>query len=255
MSFASIMKEVNKTERTISPPGGEKIIDREKWQLAGQSFITQTIQDLWGPPGEKPFEYLLKRGIKQSTIADWKLGFSSIEGWGDAQEWGLLPEDKIWIPAGITIPNFEGDVLHGIKIRKREGEPRYVLLKGSEIWLYGSDTFKDSAILYLFEGEFDCLLAWQTEYKLSYGALPAGQNIKREYQELFKPIEDVIVCYDNDERGIQAAEKLCQLPHFWNSVSLPHGKDLTEYAQSGGDVLEWLMQQTDHLGRCLHGTR
>ena len=60
------------------------------------------------------------------------------------------------------------------------------------------------------------------------------------WQPMFEHIDDVIVAFDEDEPGQQAADKLCKLSHFWKAPHLPEGKDLTEYHQRGGDVFEYL---------------
>ena len=134
-----------------------------------------------------------------------------------------------------------------MKIRRDDGEPKYQMLKGSQYWLFGADTFQDNLMGYLFESELDVLLAWQTGLNLGYASMPAGGILKRDWLQ-GSHVEDILVAPDNDSEGDDAARKLCsQSSHIKIASHVPVGKDLTEYNQAGGDVLKYLLDQLEQI--------
>ena len=125
-----------------------------------------------------------------------------------------------------------------------------MLLKGGKIWPFGLDSYRNSAYGFLFEGEFDVMVAHSTGFTgVGYAALPAGQPIKKEYQYFFEGIEDVIVAYDADDDGQKAADKLCKIPNFHMAATFPSGNDLSDYWQNSGteEIFNYLYAQLDIL--------
>jgi len=219
-------------------------IDRMKWNKAAKAFLDESGQAI----ADKAIQWLEKRGLQLDTVIEAGIGFNPEDSYGDPAAWGLPPDEKVWLPRGIVIPCFYGKEIKYIKIRRPVGEPKYYILKGSNGWLYGGDTFKDALSAFLFESEFDALLAYQTLPGVGCASLPAGNCLHSEWQPIFDPIEDLIIAYDQDIEGQKAAEKLIEtIPAFHKAGTLPEGKDLSEYFQSGGDVLEWLLGELDRL--------
>jgi DNA primase len=215
-------------------------IDREKWTYRAGQFISYCCEKLWGEDGARPLAYLHSRGLQDETLKRWWIGFNPTTGYDDPGNWGIPGSEQMKLSIGITIPIVDQLGTHAVKIRRSSSKPKYLYVTGSKFWLYGAPNLRDTLTAVLFESELDALLAWQTGYRVGCCAMPAGQNIRPEWQPFFDGIEDVIVAYDEDEPGQKAADKLCNLPHFWKAPHLPHGKDLTEFAMGGGDVLEYL---------------
>jgi DNA primase len=223
-------------------------VDRHKWVDAAFQFLEQCQPLLWSEEGKGALAYLHWRGLNDDTLKQWALGYNPTEGYGSPEQWGLPSESRIKIPRGIVIPCQDAAGLHYIKIRQKEGNPKYHILKGGRGWLFGAPTYQDVTTAFLFEGEFDVMLAYQTGFiGVGYASLPANQSVSTDYQPFFESIIDVIVAYDNDQTGQLAADKLCKMPHFHKAEPFPQGKDLTEYGQTGGDVFEWLYQQVKLL--------
>jgi DNA primase len=228
-------------------------IDRDKWTDAAGAFIADCIIKLWSDIGAQARDYLHTRGLTDDTLHKWKIGYYDLDGYDTPSDWGLPPGLQMRLHKGIVIPCRDAAGLHYIKIRRSSGEPRYPYLKGSKFYLYGAQNLKNTCYATIFESELDALLAWQTGYNIGACAMPAGQTLKPEWQPLFDRIDDIVVAYDNDDPGQQAADKLCKLAHFWKAPLVPRGKDLTEFYQqthSQEAVFEYLY---DALGVINHG--
>lgn len=227
-------------------------IDRPQWVKSSYEFLEMCINHLWGEVGRGAREYLHWRGLDDSTIEHWDLGYNPSNAYGVAEEWGIPDDKKLYLPKGIVIPCHDAAGLHYLKVRRSKSKPKYLLLKGGNIWPYGLQTYMDTVYGFLFEGEFDVMLAYQTGFTgVGYAALPAGQPIKKDYQHFFSGIEDVIVAFDTDEEGQKAADGICKLPHFHKAGLYPQGNDLSEYwqhTQNMEEVFQYLYKQLDHVG-------
>jgi DNA primase len=233
--------------RDTPHPQKKTEIDRAQWLSAARVFIEECVHRLWSAEGAKALAYLHRRGLDDFILRQNLIGFCPKAGSGDPEVWGLPYDEKIYIPRGIVIPCHDKAGLHYIKVRQSQGEPRYLIMKGGEMWIYGLNTFEDAAQAFLFESELDSLLAFSSGLiGLGHGSLPAGQNIREEYLPFLESIDEVIVAYDNDEPGQKSAAKLCKLPGFRQAAPYPAGKDLTEYYWQCGsldDVCRWLCGQ------------
>jgi len=227
-------------------------IDRKKWNDTAHEFAHQCAEQLWNDESEKARVYLHGRGLSDDTLLAWRIGFNPIEGYGNPGEWGIPDGDKIFIPRGIVIPCYSESALHYIKIRKSAGNPKYHILHGGKPFLYGAQTYRRGSMAFLFESELDALLAMETGLNVGMASMPAGQKLHVEYQPYFDSIEELIIAYDDDQPGRDAADKLVKLSkHFYKAQPLPTGKDLTEYYKSMGDIgdiLDWLLAQLDLIG-------
>ena len=225
----------------------ESTIDREKWKERAAIFIAECESLLWKDEGNHARQWLYNRGLKPCILKEWGIGFNPIDRKEQPESWGL--DDKpVWIPKGIVIPCRDALGLHYVKIRQSKREPKYFILRGGKMMLYGADTLKDFWAAFLFESELDVLLAIQTEYKVGYISIPAGQDIK-QFGNLFGNITDLIVAFDNDNEGQKGADKICSLSkNIRKAQPFPAGKDLTEYHQGGGDVLDYLWDELGRLG-------
>lgn len=227
-------------------------IDRPQWVQVSYEFLELCVDHLWGEEGKGARDYLYWRGLNDESLRHWLIGFNPTNGYGLAEEWGIPTEEKIFLPKGIVIPCHDAQGLHYLKIRRGAGKPKYLLLKGGKIWPFGLETYMNTAYGFLFEGEFDVMLAIQTGFTgVGYASLPAGQPIRTDYQYYFEGIEHVIVAYDSDIEGQKAANKLCKPPHFHKSNLFPQGNDLTEFFQRTGsmeEVFQYLYKQLDLIG-------
>jgi hypothetical protein len=52
----------------------------------------------------------------------------------------------------------------------------------------------------------------------------------------------VLVRHDADEAGMRGAKRLAKTSPLFRPVQVPHGKDISEFYQAGGDVYFWIEQ-------------
>jgi hypothetical protein len=181
------------------------------------------------------------------------VGYNPNEGFGDPQQWGLPKNEKVWIPKGIVINCLDDSGFHYIKIRWRIGEPKYYIIKGGIAWPFGVHTFLRTYVGFLFEGEFDVMLAEQTGFcGVGYASMPANQQLQPEWEKYFSSLENLIVAFDNDDAGQKGAERLCRLsPQILRVDPFPTENDLSDYYQSTQSieaVFDWLYNQIGHIG-------
>jgi DNA primase len=234
---------VSQIVRDLTP-----IIERDQWRRKADELVEQASNDLFTACGKKALSYLQKRGLNIDTIMAAKLGYIQADRYDPDTKWGIQDENVIRIDQGISIPIIAEGEIKAVNVR-RPGpyEPKYRLLHGSKRWLYNADHFIGKLSAFLTEGEFDCLLGMQILPGVGWAALPAKQKIMPHYQPYFSNLEDVIVIVDKDPVGIDHGKKLSNIPGFHTSEPVPKGKDLTDYYQSGGDVLTWLLSQMDRV--------
>ena len=232
-----------------APPPEQPKIDRTLWSMRALQFAESCTDALWSDAGKAARTWLTKRGLEPDAIKAAGLGFNPTRWDDDGDLWGL--DRKVSLPAGITIPNHDRLGIHGIKVRQSaptKSAFKYLMVTGSTVWLYGSDTCSGALTACLFESELDALLAWQTGLGMGFIALPAGQKIHRaEYQPYFETVEDVLVVPDNDPEGMKHAGELAKYQGFTQVQPVPYGKDLSEYLQQGGDVLDYLQGELARL--------
>ena len=138
-------------------------------------------------------------------------------------EWQVSAEN-----GSLLIPNYDGDTLVSVKLRKPDGSKKN--LPGSTLRLYGLWRMRPDRPVILVEGESD---AWAASYSLrEYDVLAipgAGTKPERAGADQLTD-RHVIICFDADQAGRNAATT-------WSSylldqgcavsvVSLPNGTDV-----------------------------
>src|SRR5579871_2320818 len=129
-----------------------------QWQKTAQQIVQQATERLWSSEGRRALAYLkTKRGLSEGIIATAQLGYIP----GQPNEWNKV--EGLKVPCGITIPWYADGALCGIKVRRAAGEQRYQQVSGGNVRgsLYLADRIKPGLPLFLTEGEFDALTAWQ----------------------------------------------------------------------------------------------
>ncbi|WP_349407860.1 DNA primase [Pseudalkalibacillus sp. SCS-8] len=219
--------------------------------------------------GQKAKEYLLNRGFTEEMIDHFQIGYAP-DSWEFAtsflhkrnyslatmQEAGILARREfdgkyfdrfrnrimfpIWDSQGKNIA-FGGRILG-------EGEPKYLNSPETKIFhksksLYGYHMARpvmrkeDKAIL--FEGYVDVIAAWKAG--LTNGVATLGTSLTEEQARLLsRNVTTVIICYDSDQAGINAAFRASELIEKVNCnvriAQMPQGMDPDDYIQKhGGD--------------------
>ena len=132
----------------------------DPWQARGRSFLAWAELQLWGDP--QALAYLRGRGLRDETIRAAGLGYCPKAYRDKAAAWGLDPADYdkgVYIPLGWVIPCEAGGTLAYVKVRRPQGDPKYLALAGSRKQgaIYGLDQVAGAFDLVICEGELSAL--------------------------------------------------------------------------------------------------
>ena len=166
---------------------------------------------------------------------------------GQPTEWNQI--ERLKVPCGITIPWYAEGALWGIKVRRAAGEQRYQQVSAGNIrgCLYLADRIEPGLPLFLTEGEFDALIAWQIGWgKVSVASIGSvsNQRINLRWHGKLLVAPRILVCMDADEAGGKAAIEIATISRAVKIIQVPLGKDLNEFYLRAGQQLagEWLKQ-------------
>ena len=242
------------TVRTLPAP----FTSSEDERAALNQVIDYYHETLKGNP--EALAYLAKRGIQSpEAIARFKLGYANRtlglrlpmknrrEGAllrGQLQRVGVMRESGHEHFAGsLVIPIFDkaGNVVevYGRKINDglREGTAYHLYLPGPHAGVWNLDAFKGAKEIILCEALIDALTFWCAGYHnvtASYGV----EGFTQDHLTAFKQygIERVLIAYDRDDAGENAAaklaEKLISEGIDCYRIQFPKGMDANEYALS-----------------------
>ena len=242
---------------TIEYPPGEKWQTRA-WQLLHRARKAlwesqettswpgthpETGEVLWQPA--TPLEYLTRRGLSETTLHLWHIGYTP-KTFADAPSaWGLTGK-KVWIPKGILIPCLVDNQVWSLKIRLPHPKPhKYTQIRGSRPAVYLVQTLEGHKKAVFCEGELDTLLLWQACDRfigaVSLGSAGHELNVAT-WGFHFLHVEERFIAYDLDQSGAAGADKLAWLQSHSLSIPKlrPYDKDLTDFHLSGGDLKSWL---------------
>lgn len=197
-------------------------------------------------------KYLNRRGLPDEAINLYKIGWCSKEIFRNKKDWGIESinesrSNNVWLPQGIVIPTLEsnGDVAR-IKIRREnyslnDALPKYIGVTGglSGLNIIG-DTKKE--IMIVVESELDGFALHYALRDIAF-VIAVGSNLKNpDYatDHLAKQKIKLLILPDNDEGGINMANKWQELyPHAQICFPL-FGKDIGEAIEQGLDIKEWI---------------
>ena len=233
--------------RTRRPERRAEPAPAEEWQRQGLKVVALCEKQLWTERGERARAWLRGRGLKDNTLREWQVGYSSglgqcpsVSGQTELGQWLA----GLWVPEGIVIPGLGVDgQLWYLKVRRPAGEPKYVQVKGSHPALVGR--LKGKTTLLLTEGEFDAMLAWQEVGDLlDVATLGSAGADPTSWLRWLLTYEHILVAYDVDKAGDEGAERLIWMPRA-RRLRVPlevgkEGKDLSELFKAGGDLRAWL---------------
>ncbi len=207
------------------------------WQERGRSFADYARRVLWSRDGVEGLEMLRRRGLKDDTIRAAGLGYNPKEMHDDPRRWGLDPADHpkgIWLPAGVVIPYTVDGELWLVKIRRPQGEPRYVGVAGGTFTtLYNADALRAGRPAVLCEGELDALAVAQAAGDLG-AAVASGTTGGAHRVKWLARLAlacPVLVSLDNDAAGNEAA------PYWLDALGKP-AKRWPPLRKDPGEVLQ-----------------
>ncbi|TVR25025.1 MAG: hypothetical protein EA396_00300 [Anaerolineaceae bacterium] len=210
----------------------------QDWQDAARQVVAIAEETLWSSAGEPALIYLLEqRGLTAATIRHARLGYIP----GDFREWREIA--GLNVPCGICIPWFAADVLWAVKVRRASGLPKYVQIAGgSTHGLYNADSLYEHTVALFCEGEFDALLVAQQAGELvapvTLGSATA--RLTARWYGMLVGHRVIFVCYDRDTAGKRGTKRLLTLSPRFRELPVPHGKDISDFHLTGGDISAWL---------------
>lgn len=152
---------------------------------------------------EKLIEWFQKRQITQSTLEKMHIT--------ESIEWMPQEEQEM----NVICFNYyrEGEL---INIKFRDGKKNFKLVKDAEKIFYNLDGIKDKKIIYIVEGEIDCLTMVQQGLENTV-SVPNGANKKTNNLDYldrcysyFENAEQIFILTDHDEPGENLANELAR---------------------------------------------
>lgn len=194
----------------------------------GKKFSPELVEQCHTAIPERIREYLHARGLTETIINDYKLGWGEFYG-------------KWWIT--IPIRDQEGNFSF-FKLRRdpevqNESEKYMFYPTGSSATLYGWKMLHGNTdMVVICEGEFDSILLSSMGIPTITSTAGAG-TFKEEWVKNLKDLKKVYICFDRDNAGEKGTERLISLleKHLPSSsiykITLPgrmtEGKDITDY--------------------------
>ena len=221
---------LNIIEDTDKPPVKNKDVSNKKTDE--KIFTDQQIEMLTGKAHEKvgKTDYFKNRGFTDETIETYKLGYTpsyKIKGFDNG-------------PAAI-VP-YPNENYYFARMINPKGKMEKSFLKGRKLPIFNVDTIKDNDIIWITEGQFDCLSI------LQLGFACVGTNSVNGNAKLIKYLKDneiehkvFIVAYDADKAGDNGAEELI-------SLLQEEGFEVLRYRPTEGkDINEMLVNCKERL--------
>jgi DNA primase len=187
-------------------------------------------------------DYLTQRCLYDSTLEYWQIGFQSWAG----------ERNGLWVPRGIVIPWIERDAVWALKVRLTDdtqqgvtSAPKYAQVAGGRPALFGAHTLLGREAVVVTEGEFDAMLIHQHAGDL-VGVVTLGSAAARvgwAWLREFLSVKVILAAQDADAAGGKAASWWQALSARVHRVRVPMGKDVTEFAQRGGQVRDWVQME------------
>ncbi len=270
LSFVEAMEYLAKlTNEDITAylSSGTKAEDKRQDYIA---FYQQAVEfyagNLWSQKGEKVREYLLSRGLTEETIKKFRLGYSSgpleigeylhSRGFAYAQmvKWGLLAsyEHRDRFAGRIVFPIYDREghpIAFGGRIFGTEEGAKYLnspetpWFKKSDV-LYGFFHAKDTLVrekrAIIVEGYMDVIGLHQAG--ITSAVAPLGTALtETQLQLLQRYVDKIILLFDGDSAGLQAASRsldaLIETNMESRVVILPQNMDPDEMVlEKGPDV-------------------
>ena len=222
----------------------------DAWQEQAATHLEVFQDALWEDQGKPAREFLFDRGLNEKTIKNAGLGWNVLDRFRERESWGLPSEindkgklKKLWIPAGLVIPFIDIGNITRLRIRRTEGEPRYILIPGSDMRPMTWNLERGAAVI--VESELDGILLNQEAGDLA-GVVAMGTataNPDRITHDALKKTEMILISLDSDEAGARASWKFWPETYGSKVKRWPciKGKDPSEAMQNGLDLRAWIV--------------
>lgn len=189
---------------------------------AARKLLEETVARYEGAVTEVA-PYLAARGLTQDAAQQFRLGYVKGDHPADSDYAGRLAVPYL-TPAGPVDVRYRALTPDG---------PKYLSRPGSKTRLFNvSDLLKESTVLYVTEGELDCVTA--SMCGLPTVGVPGANNWQAHFRLLMADYSKVIVLCDGDEAGRQFGKTVCKEVDTALAVSMPPGMDVNDVFVAGG---------------------
>jgi hypothetical protein len=249
-------KKSSRKSSTIWSPK-EMVIPTIEWQNSAMSFLSRAVDRLWEDEQIAVRRWLNKRGLNDKTIRRAHLGWHPKDVWVARHLWGLEENisqgkrKKLWLPAGLIIPQiYKGEIIR-LRVRRFECSDnwgRYIVISGS-----ATGPMRLSAIegVYLVvESELDALLLTQYTSKLT-SIIATGSAQSKPDSKLHVELQKarlILVALDSDLAGAKQTSQWWLKKYnnaVWWPIPLQYGKDPGEAFEGGLDLGHWVKAALD----------
>lgn len=246
-------KQYNKTFERCLPPS-------LVWRKIGDKFTRAAHDTLMSEKGAGMRSWLAERGILKQSIQKTRLGLNISDKYFERSTWGLPDEinentskpKKVWIPAGLVIPCFDGEDLIRIRVRRFNiagDDSRYVVISGSskKPMRLGHLEERDGKRIEnvtVVESELDGILVSQNAGDftavLGLGSASLRPDIETHY--LLQATPKILLALDYDAAGDKQSRwwqrQYGAKARRWPA---PSGKDPGEAHQNGENIRTWIL--------------
>jgi hypothetical protein len=220
------------------------------WQTRATDFA-RTCQDRLDHKSNI-MAWLLDRGLTIATIRYSGLGWNPEDTFVERDAWGLPNEvsaqngrrEKLYLPAGLTIPLYpeKSGLVTRLRVRlsNPRGDHRYVAIGGSS--MAPLTLWQDQLAVVVVESELD---GWLLDQEVSNmaGIIALGPPVQRPdpvLHERLLAIKSILIALDDNAAGNVAAEYWLKIYPNARRWKPGPGKDPGEMHQAGQSVRAWI---------------
>ncbi len=232
---------------------------------------------LWSPVGEQGLDYLRRRGLSRRTLTRFGLGYAP-ESWDSLiramTDKGFRKSDLL--EAGLAVSNKKGGIYDRFRDRVMfpiidlrgdvigfggrvlgDGTPKYLNSPDTPVFnksrnLFALNLAKTSKLgrIVLTEGYMDTISLYQAGFDCAVASL--GTSLTADHARLIARFtKEVVICYDSDQAGVQAAERAIPLLEKTGLkvrvLRVTGAKDPDEYIKTyGPDAFGQLLNQSEN---------
>ncbi|MEN6464522.1 MAG: CHC2 zinc finger domain-containing protein [Syntrophaceae bacterium] len=214
------------------------------WQEKAEKFIDWAQKKIAN--NAEGLAWLAERGISADVAADHKLGWNPEDYYRARKAWGLpeLRKDDgslraLWIPKGLVIPHIVDSIIHRIRIRRPEGDPRYFVFPGSSMSIMVLEPSRRAFVV--VEAELDAISVAannQLAGAVALGSVSAKPDTFA-YRLLSESLQ-ILNAIDYDAAGAKAMSWWGEHFKRCRRWPVPKGKDPGEAYKMGIDLDQWI---------------
>ncbi|BDD88726.1 hypothetical protein [Desulfofustis limnaeus] len=231
----------------------------ETWSIKAAALVERCHAALLA--NDEQLLWLALRGIDRALVERYRLGWLDKDQWRERRSWGLAAESKpdgsakkLWFPAGLVIPIFDGGRVVQVRIRRPAPErgPRYYVVPGSSRQPLIT---RDAEAYVVVESGLDAILLDGVAGDL-VGVVALGNDTSKPPVGLWEKLQrslHISVSLDSDTPRRNEVTGAMDIPgakasRWWleqfeqaERVPVIGGKDPGEVFQAGGDLRTWVL--------------